>query len=134
MIARRPETHLRVPLGVSAIVHAGLIALLVVVRAPRPAPMPPMYRVNLVAAPRGERAIGTVQPTPAAPAPTPAAPPRRAETKPSDMPAPTKTKQRAAPAPGTPNVVSAPAKKDQPAPAAGGGPTGDRGTDVATVN
>ena len=50
------------------------------------------------------------------------------------MPAPTKTKQRAAPAPGTPNVVSAPAKKDQPAPAAGGGPTGDRGTDVATVN
>jgi len=97
--------------------------------------MPPVYKVNLVAAPPGPRAIGEVAPTPAPPAPTPAPPPKRAETNPRDMPAPAKPKatprKPAAPATPVPDTKSA-AKNATPA-KAGGGPTGGAGTDVANV-
>jgi protein TonB len=102
--------------------------------------MPPMYRVNIVAAPPGPRAAGVVRPR-EAPAPPPekaAPPPKRAETIEKAMPlpdqAPPKRKQtsQATPTPTTKPAEKKPEAAEKPA-TAGGGPTGGRGTDVATV-
>lgn len=134
---RRPGsgTRLRGPLGVSVVLHASLVAAAVFARPARPTALPPVYKVNLIAAPPGERAIGAVIPKAPAPAPTPPAPPKRAETKPTDMPAPTKPKptprKPAPPATPTPEAKSSP--KNAPPTKAGGGPTGGTGTDVANV-
>jgi outer membrane biosynthesis protein TonB len=124
------------PLGVSAVLHASVIALAIFARPGPPKALPPVYKVNLVAAPPGERAIGEVtnKPTPAPP-PEPAPPPPRPETNPRDMPAPTKVKAPAKKAPATPtpkpNTKAPP--KETPQPKAGGGPTGGAGTDVANI-
>lgn len=124
------------PLGISVVLHASVIAGAVLFARPAPPKaLPPVYKVNLVAAPAGERAIGAVIPEAPAPAPTPAAPPKRAETKPTDMPAPAKPKptprKPAPPATPTPEAKSSP--KNAPPTKAGGGPTGGTGTDVANV-
>jgi protein TonB len=123
------------PLSVSVVLHAGLIAAAVVLRPPPPKALPPVYKVNLVAAPAGERSIGAVVREPPPPTPAPAAPPKRAETKPTDMPAPEKPKpaprRPAPPATPTPEPKSAP-KNARPT-VAGGGPAGGSGTDVANV-
>jgi outer membrane biosynthesis protein TonB len=120
----------------SVVLHASLIAAAFVMKPAPPRALPPVYKVNLVAAPPGPRAIGEVSPTPPAPTPTPAAPPKRAETTPRDMPAPTKPKptsrKPAAPATPTPEAKSTP--RDVPPTKAGGGPTGGAGTDVANVS
>lgn len=131
----------------SVALHALVVALFFVVRGSPPVPMPPTYRVNLVAAPPGPRQIGEVQP-----APKPEAPPA-VEQAAAEKPAPvaretpdasrmkalsTKTAAKKAPKVATPNAATAkaPAKsasKQSAAPAAGGGPTGGRGADVANV-
>ena len=134
---RTGSTRLAAPLGVSAILHASLLALAFVARGSRPQALPPVYKVNLVAALPGPRSIGEVAPTPPAPTPAttePPAPPKRAETKPTDMPAPTKsrpTRRPTAPATPTPEAKSSP--KNAPPTRAGGGPVGGKGTDVANV-
>lgn len=139
MVAGRGETKLGLPLGISALAHAGVVAALVLTRAPAPPPMPPVYRVNLIAAPAGERAIGVVTPPPVAKPPTPIAeqaPPKAAAIKPNDMPAPpSKTAPRTKPTQVATPVTTAEKKPaaDAPLKRAGGGPTGDRGSDVATV-
>ena len=133
----RPQSGARLggPLGVSVVLHASVIAAAIFVRPGPPKALPPVYKVNLVAAPAGERAIGAVTEKPApAPPPTPVTPPPRAETNPRDMPAPTKAKptpKKTAPATPTPATKSAP--KNTPLPRAGGGPTGGAGTDVANI-
>ena len=133
-------TRLGAPLGASLVLHLGVVALLVFFRPSAPAALPPMYRVNIVAAPPGPRAAGVVRPR-SAPTPPPekaAPPPKRAETIEKAMPlpdkAPPKRKQtsQATPTPAPEQTKPAPAEKEQPA-TAGGGPTGGRGTDVATV-
>ena len=134
----RPQSGVRLggPLGVSAVLHASIIAAAIFARSAPPKALPPVYKVSLIAAPPGPRAIGEVTPQPApAPPPTPAPPPPRAETNPRDMPAPTKPKPAAkkAAAPATPTVAKKAAPKDEPQPKAGGGPTGGTGTDVANV-
>ncbi|MGI8619483.1 MAG: TonB C-terminal domain-containing protein [Gemmatimonadaceae bacterium] len=92
------EVRLAGPAMASALVHAAALASLFIVRDREPAVvLPPIYRVNIVAAPAGPRAIGEVAPDPPTPAPAQAARPRTAAAR------------------------------------AGGGPTGGRGTDVATV-
>ncbi|HEY9479305.1 MAG TPA: hypothetical protein VIP79_04420, partial [Gemmatimonadaceae bacterium] len=63
-------TRLGAPLGASLLLHAGAIAALFFLRPAAPAAMPPMYRVNIVAAPPGPRAAGVVRPR-EAPAPPP---------------------------------------------------------------
>lgn len=135
--SRGPGTRLRGPLGLSLLLHAALVAALLLVRTPAPPARPPMYRVNIVAAPPGPRAAGVVTPPrPAVPAPEkPAPPPTRAATRPRDMPMPTKTppKRRATAATPVPPKETPAPKTKEPPPRAGGGPTGDRGTDVATV-
>ena len=135
-MSRAPSTtRLGGPLGVSVVLHASLVAAAFLARPGPPKAMPPVYKVNLVAAPPGPRAVGEVAPTPAPPAPTPPAPPKRAATNPRDMPAPAKVKatprKPAAPATPIPDTKSAP--KDAPPAKAGGGPTGGAGTDVANV-
>jgi len=130
------SSPLKGSMGVSFAVHLLIIALALVSFRKKPTEaLPPIYKVNIVAAPPGPRAIGTVQPEP--PTPKPVAPP--AVTPP--VPAP--TKQAAVPiakvTPQKPSTRATPIEKpaapipDVPAPRAGGGPIGGKGTDVATV-
>ena len=135
---RRPGFGL--PAFGSLVLHAAAVTALLVVR-PAPAPIrAPVYKVDLVAAPPGPRAVGTVTPRPAAPAPEQpkAPPPPRPVESPKEMPAPPKAEvkkppPRKVPAPATPTPrPEAPTKA--PPERAGGGPTGGRGTDVVTVH
>ena len=131
-------TRLGAPLGMSLVLHLGVVALLLLLRPSAPAALPPMYRVNIVAAPPGPRAAGVVRPQ-RAPAPPPeeaAPPPKRAETIEKAMPLPDKEppkRKQTSQATPTPAPTEAPPKTTEKAATAGGGPTGGRGTDVATV-
>ena len=117
----------------SVLLHGGLVAAFFVLRPGAQPPGPPIYRVRLIAAPAGERAIGVVQPKPepVVEKPAPVTPPKPTPKKaPAPVKAPTKaTKQ--APTAATP--TPSPPKTAEPAPIAGGGPTGGRGADVANV-
>jgi protein TonB len=128
-------TQLKGPLGVSLALHATIAALVLLgFRKGETPALPPIYKVNIVAAPPGPRAIGTVQPDVATPKPTtpPVTPPTPAKTKEPAVPiakvTPRKASERSTP-------VEKPAQETPPLPApkAGGGPTGGKGTDVATV-
>ncbi|MGH7696886.1 MAG: TonB C-terminal domain-containing protein [Gemmatimonadaceae bacterium] len=117
-------------LGVSALVHTGALATLLIVGARGSQIQAPIYRVELIAAPRGDRAIGVVDPiqTPTAETPkvtTP--PPSEVPTPAKERPAPRRTPTRATPTP------AAQSKRTQAAPKAGGGPEGGTGTDVTNV-
>ncbi len=147
-------TRLGGPITISALLHVG--ALVVLATRPSPPAMPPLYEVNLIAAPAGPRAIGNVAPTPdaAKAAAAPAAPPGaasvaapKAPTVPKSTPkapnavparVPPKATSTSAPAPAraTPTAPSTEvpvSKAPSTSATAGGGPTGDKGTDVATV-
>lgn len=134
MHARRAPIHLGGPLGMSVALHLLAVALAFVVSRERSMEaLPPIYRVDIVAAPPGERAIGEVTPEPAPvtpPAAAPVAPPTpRERALPLAKAVPKKTAARSTPVP--------PADKPLPktaAPKAGGGPIGGSGTDVATVH
>ncbi|MBV6522681.1 MAG: hypothetical protein MNPFHGCM_02829 [Gemmatimonadaceae bacterium] len=133
---RRPAAgSMRSSLGLSLILHGSLIALTIVIGWRGRPVEAPVYSVNLVAAPPGERAIGTVMDTPPA-LDAPPEPPKRAERAPDERTIPTKKpaqsarKQPARAAP-TPNARSA--RRDESAARAGGGPTGGKGADVANV-
>ena len=137
----RQRGGLAAPVTVSAALHALVVAAVVFVTPGARPPTPPVYKVNLVAAPPGERAIGVVQPQPPAPAESKAPTPSRPVTSaPDAAPAPTRPRQpppRRTPAQATPTPE--PTKPEPrpdpetPAPTAGGGPVGGRGADVATV-
>jgi protein TonB len=136
VLRRAPAPRLGGAIGASLVLHAVAAATLVFVgTSSRPPALPPMYRVNLVAAPPGPRQIGQVTPAREAPPEQPTPPPARAETRPRDMPAPPTTKQppqrRSTAATPTTSTKSVP--RDAPARRAGGGETGGRGTDVANV-
>jgi len=127
------EPRLGAGIALSVLLHAGLVAAFFVLRPGAPPPGPPIYRVRLIAAPAGERAIGVVQPKPEPvvekPAPTPPKP------APKKTPAPVKTPPKAtkqAPTAATPTPTPPP-KTAEPAPTAGGGATGGRGADIANV-
>jgi protein TonB len=115
------------------VAHFAIIAL--ALWAWRPGPpvvLPPIYKVDIVAAPPGPRAIGEITSTPAPVKPAPEPPkiretPKTVPAAPSKV-APTPTR-RATPVEGKPQKAT----KATPAPKAGGGPVGGRGTDVATV-
>ena len=139
------------PFGISAAVHLLALAALVLVRPEAPPPRPPVSRVNILAAPPGPRQIGVVRPPdatpeppaptpePATPAPTPPAPaapptvkapPRQPTVATKTVPPPRRQPTRATPTEGGSSGTPTPPSE---APRAGGGPTGGRGTDVATV-
>ncbi len=134
MVPAGPSIRLTGPVGASVALHVALaLFVLIGLRKGAPEALPPIYKVNIVAAPPGPRAIGTVQPEPVKPQPvTPPAvtPPPTATTREPAVPitkvAPPKAAQRSTP-------VEKPAAQATPAPRAGGGPVGGKGTDVATV-
>jgi outer membrane biosynthesis protein TonB len=125
VIARRADkARLGGPLVLSAVAHIGILAAMVLARAPEPPMLPPIYRVTMVAAPRGPRQVGVVRPpAPTPPAPTPAAEPapatspKAAELPPDAMAAPaaprvTPPRERA-----TPNATpTKPKERTEPAP------------------
>lgn len=132
MSSRARDGGLAGSLGASAAVHLTIIGL--ALWALRPGPqviLPPIYKVNIVAAPPGERAVGEVTQAPAPTNPAPA-PPKMREAPSPVPPAPAKSAPtpitRATPVQGKPKPTAA-----TKAPKAGGGPVGGRGTDVATV-
>ena len=124
--------------GVSLLLHLAVAVPLILARPAKAPARPPIYRVDLIAAPAGPRQEGIVAPQPQAQPERPAPTPPRAERRPEEMPAPPTQRPpprtRTPPAPATPTPAPT-TKPSQTAPAqqAGGGPTGDRGTDVATV-
>lgn len=125
---------LGLPVTLSAVVHLGLVALALFARGSRP--RGEIYTVNLIAASAGPRQVGIVN---EAPKQEPDAPlPKRAEMQPKETtPAPpvrrpretTRTPSRATQVPDAKS-----ARFDTPAPRAGGGETGGKGTDVANVS
>ena len=135
------------PFTASAILHAAIATLLFsTLKEQRPVALPPMYRVEIVAAPAGERAIGEVNAAKAATTP-PVTQPTATQSAVKEMPLPKAKPAQKTPARATPTEgkvspspkVSAPTEAKvtpQPktaAPKAGGGPTGGKGTDVASV-
>jgi protein TonB len=137
-------SRLIAPFTLSAILHAAVATLLFhSLKERKPVALPPMYRVNIVAAPPGERAIGEVksgQPK----ATTAVTQPSAAQSTLKEMPLPTAKPAQKTPARATPSVSKPAAKAgatdgkavSRPkteAPKAGGGPLGGKGTDVATV-
>lgn len=123
--------RLGLPVTMSAVVHVGLVAL-VLYAARSGRPRGEVYTVNLIAAPAGPRQEGVVgEATKAADAPIP----KRAESQPKET-TPTRRppprRQATSRATTTPDAKAA--RFDTPAPRAGGGPTGGAGTDVTNVS
>ena len=122
------------PMALSILLHAAFVVPVILFKSAGPPPLPPMYRVDLVAAPSGERAVGVVRDTPEPEAPSKAPP--KAETREVAKAAPINPPTRAArpQTRATTNITKSPEKVSvAKAPSAGGGATGGAGTDVATV-
>lgn len=127
-----PSRGLAGPFGISAAIHAAVVAsALVALPDGPPRAMPAVYRVDIVAAPAGKRQVGTVGASePAVPDATPVPAPLAAEPAvkapfiPREATEAQGTKSTPAPAPLAPSTAARPA---------GGGPIGGDGTDVATV-
>ncbi len=139
MSAHAARPSLALPVGASVLFHAAVLTALFVLRPGAPPALPPVYAVQLIAAPAGPRQVGVVRETPPAPVketPKPTPPPR-AKPVPKVAPALMKT---AAKAPAKPKVVTPapPETKTRAAnsktPTAGGGPEGGKGADVANVD
>jgi len=132
------------PFTLSAILHAAVATLLFnTLKERKQVALPPMYRVEIVAAPPGERAIGEVK-SGQAKATTSVTQPTAAQSTLKEMPLPRAKPAQKTPARATPSAPKPPAKAGAPdvkavpqpkteAPKAGGGPVGGKGTDVATV-
>lgn len=139
MVRGTPDSGRRrlvVPLACSTGLHLTAALALVLARPASSPARPPVYRVDIVAAPPGPRAAGVVTPKrdAAAPPPVPSPTPARPSAAPRAVTTPVKTAPaRTPPAAATPTLPPAtPAPRSSATPA-GGGPTGGRGADVATV-
>jgi protein TonB len=133
MTARRAPRSLAGPIGASAILHAAVILPLLIMQTASHAPMPPMYKVELIAAPAGERAAGvvTTAPAPAVPA---TAPPKAATKATKAVKTPVKTKSVPKPVvQATPKMGTKQEAVSKNAPKAGGGETGGKGADVQNI-
>jgi len=144
-----PESKHLGSFAVSALFHVVLATFAFQsLKQPKPIALPPMYRVNIVAAPAGPRAIGVVRTGDTKPA-TPVTQPSTPQSSVKEMPlpkakpvskppvraTPVEAKTPPVPKPGaaaTEEVTPAPPVEAE-APKAGGGPEGGKGTDVATV-
>ena len=121
--------------ALSVLLHAVVAAPLVIWKAAPAPPLPPMYQVDLVAAPPGDRAVGVVREAPATETPTTKAPPKALAPDPVKA-APINPPSRAARTPtrATPNITKTQERVNPTtAPTAAGGEIGGAGTDVATV-
>ena len=115
----------------SIALHGGIIAAFLALRAGPPPSLPAIYRVNIIAAAPGAPAAGVVTPTPTEADPNTPAPPRPKSDE--VAPVPTKTITRRQPKLATPNVSKKRVDRNAPAPTAGGGEQGGKGTDVANI-
>lgn len=136
VVTRTAGPRMASPLAASLVLHGALVATVLWSVRGHEASLPPVYKVDLVAAPAGPRSVGQVQPATTPTPPTPEAPvPKSAVTEAAEkVPVKAPPPRRAPPRPATqvPNAVSA--KPNAPAPRAGGGATGGQGTDVANVH
>ena len=123
------QSGIAAPLVASAILHVMLAAAVVLAsRAGDSVTLPPMYKVELIAAPPGPPAIGAVTDAATPNAATSATPPKTtADAVPIKKPAATaaKSPSKATPTPRT--------KAGAVAPRAGGGAVGGAGADVANI-
>ena len=133
---QRTGNSLTGPIAVSALLHAMLIASFVTLRSAPPKMLPPMYKVDLIAAAPGPRAVGVVKevPTPRAaevspPKPTVPSVPKVPLLKASD-----RAKTRSVPVKATPSLTARASAKIANAPIAAGGEQGGRGADVASIS
>lgn len=130
----------RLSMGIvaSVLFHVALIAAFVLFAGPvREPPLPPLYKVQLLAAPAGPREAGVVQPpdvapTPPTPAPIPKSTP---ETKlaPKAKPKTVTPPKKATPV-APPKSTTPPPKTETAAPKAGGGAVGGKGVDELPLN
>lgn len=137
-VAIQEDFSLRVPVVASVALHAAAAAMFLLARPSDRPPMPPTYRVNLIAAAPAQPQVGVVAPTPVAPVETPPAPtpaPRaRTTPEPERMTLPAKkVPPTIAPKVATPNAATTVTKTPPQAPVAGGGPIGGKGADVTNV-
>jgi len=133
--AQRPSAGIGGAFVISVLLHTAVVLPFVVWKAAPEATLPPMYKVDLVGAPPGERQMGVVRETPPANEPTAPAPPKAATAEPvktAPINAPTRRRE---PTRATPNVVEKSTTRvdASKAPTAASGETGNTGTDVATV-
>lgn len=114
----------------SLVLHVGIIVAFISL-GPGPTPaLPPIYRVNIIAAAPGAPAAGVVTPTTPVPEAEKPAPPRpKSEEVVPILRAPTRRVPKLA----TPNVSDKKVDRKAAAPVAGGGEQGGRGTDVANI-
>lgn len=143
---RRPQSPGQTKLGRALLISSALhaVALAAVFFWPaEPVPIrPPVYKVNLLGAPVGPKAIGVVDPSPVSQPVRQAEAPSGIERPPQEVVAPTPTK---APPTPTPKATPTPTRTAQAGAADGaakatastapraGSSTGGRGADVATV-
>jgi protein TonB len=142
MAGRAGGSRTIAPFTLSAILHAAVATLLFnTLKERKPVALPPMYRVEIVAAPPGERAIGEVRSGQAKATP-PVTQQSAAQSSAKVVPLPRAKSAQKTPARATPSTAPAKAaasaakavpKPKTEAPKAGGGPIGGKGTDVATV-
>jgi len=133
-LARRAPRSLAGPIGASAVLHAAVILPLLLLHTASTGSMPPMYKVELIAAPAGERAAGVVTTAPAPEVAT-KAPPKAITKATQKVKAPPKAK--VAPKPivqATPKMATKNEAVTKDAPKAGGGPTGGKGADVQSID
>jgi periplasmic protein TonB len=129
--AGRSVGGLTASVGASLVLHIGLIAAFLALRPGPPPAMPPIYRVNIIAAQPGAPAAGVITPTTPIAEPEKVAPPRP-ETE-EIVPVKSKTPPRRVPKLATPSVSDKRVDRNAPAPVAGGGEQGGKGTDVANI-
>jgi outer membrane biosynthesis protein TonB len=123
-------------IAASVLLHAGLLAAIFFSRSSAPAPAPTMIRVSMLAAAAAPtRSAGVVAAEPPKPE-TPKPPEPKPVTAAPKVAAPT-PKAKAAPPKRATQTEAPKAKETQAAPdapKAAGGKTGNRGTDVATID
>ncbi len=129
-----PPSPMTSSLAWSVGLHVLVIVAAVVVRPSAPPLMPPVYRIELIAAPAGPRAIGAVDPVREAAQPTPP-PARAAQQAAAPVPAPRtaappRSATRATPTPPRPAQRTDRAAEQT---RAGGGDIGGQGTSVANI-
>ena len=127
--------RLGLPATISLVLHGSLVALALMFARQTRIALPPVYQVDLVAAPPGPRAIGQVSESPPV-APAPQAPTPKRALAPDESRVPTRRAPSRSAAPRstpTPNATTV-QTRDAAAPKAGGGPEGGKGTDVANVS
>ncbi len=135
--ATRRAPGLAGPLILSVVLHAVVIVPFAVWRGTAPAPQAPMYKVELIAAPAGERSAGVVRDVPPEKPPEETKAPPKAATKATEKVAAVKPPEKRAKVPtrATENITKTVEKKvpASKAPTAGGGEVGGQGADAATV-